>query len=332
MLFRLYVLTFIDQQEMKSHITAHFSRSYETILAKIPYKMSRRKKEQQKKTQGRTKQDMLHIDIAKIEKFRDEVYTYYTDSKRELPWRETDDPWHILVSEIMLQQTQVSRVIDKYTAFIEAFPTAEALHTAEKKDVLAAWSGLGYNRRALSLMKAAHVIAEKFDGKVPATIEELSSLPGIGQATAAAICAYAFNQPVIYIETNIRTVFIHHFFPGNDSVSDKEILPLVTAALDHDNPRRWYSALMDYGVMLKAKHKNPGRRSAHHNRQSKFEGSDRQIRGAILKLLTNSEGGISVDQLIESCANGDRERCLSIVEQLQNEGFVNRKKRTIHIA
>ena len=142
------------------------------------------------------------------------------------------DRYTILISEVMLQQTQVDRVAPKFEAFIEAFPTVQALAQAEFKTVLGYWSGLGYNRRALWLQQAAKEIVEKYAGKVPQTISELSKLKGIGHNTAAAICAYAFNQPVVFIETNIRAVFIHHFFADRADVADSELLPIIADHVD----------------------------------------------------------------------------------------------------
>lgn len=255
-----------------------------------------------------------------IEAFRKAVYDYYEKSGRALPWRETTDPYHIYVSEIMLQQTQVSRVTDKFTAFIEAFPNVHALDSASLSAVLDVWQGLGYNRRALQMKKAARTIIETFDGRIPSSVDDLATLSGVGRATAAAICAYAFDMPVVYIETNIRTVFIHHFFPGRNDVSDSEILPLVEETLDTSSPRRWYSALMDYGVMLKSLHANPGRRSAHHTTQSRFEGSDRQIRGGILRALSGGKELTTAE--IAGDLEAGEERVERILERLENEEFI----------
>ncbi len=212
------------------------------------------------------------------------MLTHYRRQARDLPWRATTDPYRILVSEIMLQQTQVPRVREKYALFLTAFPTLAALARAPLARVLQSWQGLGYNRRALLLHRLAQQVTAA-DGVLPATPEKLMALPGIGPATAAAICAYAYNRPVVYIETNIRAVFIHEFFGGRSGISDAQLLPLVAQGLDRRNPRRWYNALMDYGTQLKARHGNPARRSAHHVRQTRFAGSDRQVRGGILRHL-----------------------------------------------
>lgn len=200
-----------------------------------------------------------------------------------MPWRDTRDPYRILLSEVMLQQTQVSRVLVKYPEFLRAFPTIRALAHADKKKLLRMWQGMGYNRRALYLKRAAQTIIKQHEGHVPKTLSELESLPGIGHATAAAILTYAFNKPAPFIETNTRRVFIHHFFPKRRRVSDADIMPLIGAALPKTNRREWYYALMDYGTFLARAIPNPNKRSLHYARQQPFEGSTREIRGFLLK-------------------------------------------------
>ncbi|MBU6370573.1 MAG: A/G-specific adenine glycosylase [Patescibacteria group bacterium] len=224
--------------------------------------------------------------IVQSSRFRKLILDFYEKyGRRHLPWRHTRDPYHILVSEIMLQQTQVERVIGKYWEFIEKFPNFKSLAQASTAQVLKAWSGLGYNRRALYLKRTAERVTAEFKEKLPRDLTVLVDLPGVGPNTAAAICAYAFNMPVAFIETNIRRIFIHHFFPKKRNVRDADILPLVRKTLDMKRPREWYSALMDYGAHLKGEVENPNRRSGQYAKQSKFEGSDRQLRGRILKLL-----------------------------------------------
>jgi A/G-specific adenine glycosylase len=254
--------------------------------------------------------------------FQKTVYDCYSKHKRMLPWRDTTDPYRILVSEVMLQQTQVLRAISKYDRFLDTFPTIQALSQASIREVLTAWQGLGYNRRALCLHRLAGEIVARFNASVPVDREDLMSLPGIGVATAGAICAFAFNRPVVFIETNIRTVYLFHFFSSRSDVHDKEILPLVEVTLDNSSPREWYWALMDYGVFLKGAHGNPGRKSAHLNRQSRFEGSDRQIRGRILRFLVGCES-VSEKQLVTELAV-DLNRIESILNNLEKEGFIAR--------
>jgi A/G-specific adenine glycosylase len=220
---------------------------------------------------------------ARIRSFRKTIYRHYALHGRRLPWRTTRDPYRILVSEVMLQQTQVERVVRKYREFTAAFPDFRALARAPLRKILRVWQGLGYNRRALALKRIAESVISEWEGELPRGIEDLQTLPGIGPATASAIAAFAFDMPVIFIETNVRTVFIHFFFRARRAVSDEEILPLVEETLDAAHPRKWYNALMDYGAMLKATHENPNRKSARYRKQTSFKGSDRQIRGMILK-------------------------------------------------
>lgn len=222
------------------------------------------------------------------EEFQTLVYSHYDSTGKGMPWRINTKPYFIVVSELMLQQTQSSRVIPKFKSFIEAFPTFENLASADFRDVLEHWDGLGYNRRAKFIHRLAKEVIERFNGELPNTRGELESLPGIGPGTSGAILAYAFNKPAAYIETNIRAVYIHHFFADQDEVDDRDILRKVEQTLDTDNPRQWYWALMDYGVYLKSTLPNPSRRSKHHTKQSKFEGSDRQLRAQILKKLLSS--------------------------------------------
>jgi A/G-specific adenine glycosylase len=218
--------------------------------------------------------------------FQEEVWEYYRHHGRhDLPWRVSVDPYHVMVSELMLQQTQVSRVIPKFNEFITKFPSAESLAAAPLSDVLTVWSGLGYNRRAKFLHQTAQVIADEYNGEFPLAPDKLIKLPGIGRNTAGAIMAYAYNQPVAFVETNIRTVFIHHFFSNQTDVSDKEILRLVEQTMDPEHPREWYWALMDYGTFLKKSVSNI-EQSKHYTKQSKFHGSKRQIRGQVIRELT----------------------------------------------
>ncbi len=255
--------------------------------------------------------------------FQKMVYSHYRHHGRKLPWRMTGNPYHILVSEVMLQQTQVDRVLSKYRLFLRAFPDFLALARAPLRDILAVWQGLGYNRRTLALKKTAQQIVEQLDGKLPAHMDGLLSLPGVGKATASAVIAFAFNQPVAFLETNIRTVFIHFFFRNRKKVPDDELLPLVEETMDRSNPRIWYHALMDFGVMLKKRYQNPGRKSVHHKGQTPFKGSDRQIRGMILRILLQ-KGSISQAQL-ERDMPGQAERVQRIVTQLQKEHLINKR-------
>ena len=327
------------------------------------------------------------LSTTAFKQFRDIILSHYHASPRPFPWRETVDPYKILVSEIMLQQTQTSRVVPKYHAFLERFPDFESLASGSLRDVLELWSGLGYNRRAKALKDLAEIVVERFEGKLPNDREELQSLPGIGPYTSGAICTFAFNQPVVFMDTNIRRVYIHFFFPDQEKVRDSDILPLVEGTLVKENPRDWYYALMDYGALLKSRPalihgekkkkktngkkssrgagkegrkvkqagwENPNRRSAHYTKQSPFEGSDRQIRGRLLKVLLSEEEGIKENELLQLTSSGgaegvtttermqektpeegsqlEKDRVRYILHQLEQEGFVKEEKGKYSIA
>jgi A/G-specific adenine glycosylase len=259
-----------------------------------------------------------------VQSFKSLILDYYKKSGRhDLPWRKTQDPYEILVSEIMLQQTQVSRVLKKYDEFLASFPDAKTLADASTSALLKAWQGLGYNRRALNLKKACETVVKEFDGHFPKTSEELENLPGIGQSTRGAIMAFAFGIPTVFIETNIRTIFIHHFFKGPKKIHDKEILPLIEKTLDKKNPRDWYYALMDYGVHLKQTHPNPSRRSTHHAKQSTFKGSNREVRSKILAYILN--GKRSEKEVIDHIGKTKYDVKKNL-ENLIKEGFIVKKR------
>ena len=264
---------------------------------------------------------MPQLSLLELNYFINHIWDYYSKHGRIFDWRHEEDPYKIVVSEVMLQQTQTYRVAVKYQPFIQAFPTIQTLAQAPLKDVLALWQGLGYNRRGMYLHQIAQKVVQEYAGKVPDDPAVLVTFSGLGKATAASICAFAFNKPTCFIETNIRAVYIHFFFQNKINVADAEIMPLIQATVDHKNPREWYYALMDYGVMLKKSIPNPSRKSAHHITQSKFEGSNRQIRGMILKLLIQSEQGYTFEQL---CAAIDRpaERIKKAIEQLCKEKII----------
>ncbi len=267
---------------------------------------------------------------AAVHRFRRHLYRFFHEQGRQMPWRTTTDPYHILVSEIMLQQTQVERVALKYEPFLNAFPDVWSLARAPLRDIMAGWQGLGYNRRALALQRIARLLVTEFNGRLPASVETLRTFPGIGAATAGALAAFAFNQPAVFIETNIRRVFLHCFFPGQSEVRDREILPLVDQTLDRKQPRPWYYALMDYGAMLKRAAPNPNRRSAHHQRQAPFADSDRQIRGLILKALLGSPA-LSVEELVEAVGKSPA-RTTGLIRRLIKEGFLEPEGTRLRIA
>lgn len=222
---------------------------------------------------------------ADINLFKEHIWTFHRENRRSFAWREVITPYRVFVSEVMLQQTQTYRVTPKFEEFITELPSFEALASAQFVDVLRLWKGLGYNRRALNLQKAAQIIVSVHNGILPQDPALLIELPGIGPNTAGSLCAFAYNKPTVFIETNIKTVFIYHFFQGKLQVKDKQIQELVAQTVDERAPREWYYALMDYGVHLKKTVGNLTRLSATYTRQSKFEGSLRQMRGKILEVL-----------------------------------------------
>jgi A/G-specific adenine glycosylase len=235
--------------------------------------------------------------------FRNIIYTNFKKAGRVFPWREDTNPWGVLVSEFMLQQTQTDRVIPYWERWMKLWPAPGDLAKASLEEVLREWSGLGYNRRARYLKECARIIAGEHRGKVPGTPGELLPLPGIGAYTAGAISCFAYNYPAVFIETNIRATVIHFFFqnpqgPASGKVTDAEIFPILERVLDTKNPRKWYWALMDYGAALKKITANPNRRSAHYTRQNPFEGSFRQIRGRLVRTLV-SQGPASAKELWE---------------------------------
>lgn len=250
-----------------------------------------------------------------MEAFQEVVWDYYRHHRRVLPWREAPfDAFKILVSEVMLQQTQALRVIPKYDAFLERFPNLEALARAALADVLREWSGLGYNRRAKYLHDAAKFL---LDIPEPWELTSLTACKGIGHNTASAVLIYAYNQPLSFIETNIRTVFIHHFFNDQEQVADTEILSLVTQALDKEHPREFYYALMDYGTFLKKTVGNSSRQSKHYAKQSRFEGSLRQIRGEVLRqLMTEAQSSQKLKKLVKD------QRLPMVLDSLVKDGLI----------
>tara|TARA_B100000745_G_scaffold300364_1_gene254028 strand:+ start:6664 stop:7473 length:810 start_codon:yes stop_codon:yes gene_type:complete len=258
-----------------------------------------------------------------IHAFQKKVWDYYHANGRDFAWRKTRNPYHIVVSEIMLQQTQTSRVTTKFDEFINALPTFEALARAPQKKVLKLWQGLGYNRRALALHAIAKKVVKEHNGKLPRNQEVLKTFPGIGEGTAGSICAFAFNKPTVFIETNIRSVYLHEFFKRKSDVDDKELMPLIEETLDTNNTREWYFALMDYGVMLKKKYKNPSTKSKHHTKQSPFLASNRRIRGLLVKEFLK---GTFEEKKFSETFNIKKSLIRENLETLEREKFLTKKR------
>lgn len=259
----------------------------------------------------------------KEQEFVEIVHKHYRRQGRQsLPWRRTRDPYCILISEVMLQQTQVDRVIPKYEAFLKKFPTVRSLAHASLADVLRVWQGLGYNRRAKLLHECAKLIANTHAGKFPKTYAELKALPGIGPYTAGAVLAFAFNRATPIVETNIRTAYLHYFLKKQDKVTDAQITRLVARTLDEKNPRDWYAALMDYGAHIKRIHGNQNVRSTAYTKQSAFKDSDREIRGSILRKLTSCAR--SLEELYEEF-DFNHERIQTQLGALKAEGMIDKR-------
>ncbi|MCX7846657.1 MAG: A/G-specific adenine glycosylase [bacterium] len=252
--------------------------------------------------------------------FRRIVLRFYRAAARDLPWRRSHSPYHVLVSEIMLQQTHVNRVIHFFPRFIAAFPDFHTLARAPLHRILRLWNGLGYNRRALALKHIAQIVLSHYHGNLPSSPSLLARLPGIGHATASSIAAFAFNLPTLFLETNIRSVFIHYFFPLHKKVHDCQLLPLLKLTLDRKHPRRWYNALMDLGATIKNHYPNPSRRSLSYRTQSPFHGSPRQLRAAILRTLLTSPASLA--SLAKAC-NTSPHSLYPILHSLQLDGLVS---------
>jgi A/G-specific adenine glycosylase len=265
------------------------------------------------------------MDERGIERFREKVWEFYREHGRDLPWRREVTPYGVLVSEVMLQQTQVARVLERWGRWLARWPGFAELAVAPTAEVLAEWQGMGYNRRALWLKAAAGMVVREYGGELPRDPAVLARLPGVGPNTVGSVAAFAYEVPAVFIETNIRRVFLHEFFGGREGVADAELRPLVEAAVDHESPREWYWALMDYGADLAKRGPNPNRRSRHYAVQSRFEGSARQLRGAVLRQLV-------AGPRVASELGIDDARLDTVLEALEREGFIVRHENVLMLA
>lgn len=263
-------------------------------------------------------------------KCREIVWDFYKEQGRhDLPWRRTRSPYKILVSEIMLQQTQVERVLPYYKKWLQQFPTVQSLAQVPLSHVLIAWQGLGYNRRAKALWESARIVTNEYGGRFPRGRTELEALPGIGHYTAGAVLSFAHNSPEVLLETNIRTAITHHFFKNIDVVSDTELMEVLTKVLDQTNPREWNWALMDYGAHLKRSGIKINSKSKTYTKQSVFKGSDREIRGAILRALV---GGKKSRTALLKLYGTDREKQTEIqIIKLLQENLIVKKGRNFDL-
>jgi A/G-specific adenine glycosylase len=266
----------------------------------------------------------------KIALFKKMLWQFYAEQRRSFWWREEITPYRIFISEVMLQQTQTSRVEHKFVEFISVFPELSSLASASLHEVLAVWSGLGYNRRGRFLWQAAQMIQKDWQGFISDDPQKLVLLPGIGPNTAGSIVAFAYNKPTLFLETNVRAVLIHYFFSDRDGVHDKELLPLLEQIVDKEQPRDFYYAIMDLGVLIKKAYKNPTRKSLSYTKQSPFEGSIRQVRGAIIRCLV-AEITIYKEVLFEKL--GYEQELFDIAfEQLTHEQLIATDDVTVRIS
>ncbi len=263
--------------------------------------------------------------------YQEKILTWYKKNKRELPWRTTQDPWKIIVSEIMLQQTQVDRVIPKYLAFLEKFPTPEACAQGNTSDILKLWQGLGYNSRGLRLKK----LAEQYPNIFPKIPEDLQTLPGIGPYTANAVLAFAFNKDVMVRDTNIERVLSR--IKGKQ-LSNQEIYN----ELPKGKSREWYNALMDLGATtclaktpkcslcpVQKECKSPTLQILK-AKQSKFKGSWRMYRGKLVRVLTEQK-----QVSLENARNElqlEQEQFDQLVKELEQEGFIKKEKNMLKLS
>lgn len=264
-------------------------------------------------------------------RFRNLVLAHYKKHGRHsLPWRKTKDPYRILVSEVMLQQTQVERVIPFYEAFLKEFPDISALAHAPLSRVLIRWQGLGYNRRAKMLHEAAKTVVKDHAGKMPSSVETLEKLPGVGHYTARAVAAFAYNEDVIFVETNLRTAVTHHFFSDEEEVSDKDVLVVLEKIFRKGTAREWYSALMDYGAFLKRSGVRINAKSKTYSKQAAFLGSGREARGAILRALSKE---VKSESFLLSFLGPERsEQAEAQLKKLHKEGLIEKKRGRYQLA
>ncbi len=281
----------------------------------------------------------MQISQEKTKRFQEEILTWYNEHQRDLPWRHTRDPYRILISEVMSQQTQISRVVTKYTEWLVRFPTVVVLADAPVSEVLKYWSGLGYNRRALNLKKTAEKIVNEYDGTFPDNERELLKLPGIGPYTARAILCFAFNKQVAVVDTNVRKVILTQIIDRSNvlrlsdssektSLSERDMEEIAQKLLPHGKAYEWNQALMDYSsaVLKKEKMQIP--------KQSKFIGSHRYYRSKVLRVLLDKKK-VNVDKIGELIKKeytiAEEEWLSKLLNELAKEGFIVIEKNFVRL-
>ncbi len=261
---------------------------------------------------------MVSLQQHDIEALQENVFSYYRSHRRVLPWRETTDPYAILVSEFMLQQTQVGRVLSYYGKWLKRWSSPEALAKAELRDVLQAWQGLGYNRRGQNLYKTARVIMSEFRGDVLAAVEEYRRLPGVGEYTSSAVQVFSANRNIPAVDTNIRRILIAHF-RLDENISRKDLASVAFRCIPKGRSREWHNALMDYGSQVMTAKKSGVKPLG---KQGAFEGSDRQIRSRILRFLLSHPGGVSKAELLSHLKGIEHARIADITEKMLAEKLI----------
>ena len=267
----------------------------------------------------------MNLQKKDIHQFQQSIFSWWGENRRDLPWRRTCDPYRIFISEVMLQQTQVSRVLPKYTEFLRVFPTVFDLAQASPAHILRIWKGMGYNRRALYLFRAAKTIVGEYQGKFPKSEKELIKLPGLGRYTARAILVFAYEKDVPLVDTNIRQIITHFFF-NDKPQKESDIEDVARQLLPKGKSWEWHQALMDYGALAmkseKLKVKNVKKAAV------PFKESDRFYRGRIVNRLR--DGAIPEQELIDEVARGNDKPIAyirTIIASLITDGLIDRSSR-----
>jgi len=261
-----------------------------------------------------------------IQAFQQKIFDWWKGHKRDLPWRHTHDPYKIMVSEVMLQQTQVSRVLMRYAEFIEVYPDVQSLAKAKTSDVLKIWKGMGYNRRALYLHQAAKIISEKYHNHFPLSQQLLSKLPGVGKYTARAILVFAHKKDIAMVDTNIRKIITHFFFQDKKQ-PENVIQDLADQLLPKGKSWQWHQALMDLGSQMQT---ISNAKCPMSNKKLPFRESNRFFRGRIVDLLR--EKGWKETALLREMVKRhgkDVQFYKKILEKLLQEGLLTRSPSAI---
>lgn len=259
------------------------------------------------------------MNVTFVESFQTKIFDFYQQNRRSFPWRMTTDRYAIMVSEVMLQQTQADRVARRFPLWLERFPDVQALASASLREVLDAWSGLGYNSRGQRLHRAASMIVEQHGGEVPGDPAQLIGLPGIGAYTSRSIPVFADNLDLAAVDTNIRRVLIHELnLP--ESITPKALMEVAEEVLPKGRSCDWHNALMDYGAMELTSKKTG---IAPLTRQSTFKGSRRWYRSALLRelLATGELSRESVEERYAECPHGIGSIVDSMVEEAMIEEY-----------